>query len=391
MTQLSRLAALGMAKETTQYQYLVPAWSVPFSKCDFNDVITPLRDESVRNNDVVLQGLYQGPWSSTWDLEVNGYADIVGNFFRAMIGPDTVTAATSTTLTGNTTANAATIPLTASVPANSILSVSDAAGANQEYVQVGTVTGSGPYTAPIVVGGGTGGNTTLHAHTAAGGTVVTQTKHTFAQNRTSSTVWPTYSFTINDMTDNLGYAGCVMSELAIKIDPKALITFNPKYMGFPRATVASFTWAGSQVAPAAGWAWTMNNAGAASTRGLTLDYTFKRATEIIDGSDGQQQPRDIFPGALEVDGSYKAIFENDLDLNLYINYTQTATVATVSQAVLLGGASIAITTSKSGYSTGKVDLSSTYVQASFDLAGINNTTDVGVTQVTLSNFVTAAY
>jgi Phage tail tube protein len=339
----------------------------------------------------VLQGLYQGPWSSAWDMDINGYADVIGNFFRAMIGPDQVTAGVSTTLSSNTAANAATIPLTASVPASSILSISDAITGTQEYVQIGTVTGSGPYMAAITVGGGTGGNTTRYAHTAIGGSVLSQTKHLFTQNRTSSTVWPTYSLTVNDLTDILGYPGCVLSELAIKIDPKAMITVSPKFSGFPKTTVSDFTYTASQVAPMVGWTWTMTNAGAASTRGLTLDYTLKRATEIISSSDGLQAPREIFPGALEIDGSYKAIFENDLDLNLYIQANQMVTTAVVSQAVLFGGASLAITTSKSGYTTGKKDLSQAYVQASFDVAGIANTTDSGICQIALTNFQTAGY
>src|SRR5579859_1306957 len=236
MTQLSRLAKLGLAKEAAQYTYLAPIVSIPFTKCDYVDEITPLRDESVRNNDVVLQGLYQGPWCSTWDMEVNGYADVIGHFLRGIIGPDTVTAGVSTTLSSNTSANAATIQLTASVPANSLLSISDTAGANLEYVKISTVTGTGPYTATIAVGGGTGGNTTQYAHTAAGGSVLTQTVHTFKQNRTSSTVWPTYSLTVNDLTDIFGYPGCVLSELGLKIDPKGMITCAPKFTGFPRTT-----------------------------------------------------------------------------------------------------------------------------------------------------------
>jgi hypothetical protein len=387
MTYLSRLTKLGGAKEGTQYEYETPTFSVPFTSAKYVDVIGALRDESIRANDAVLQGLQQGPASSTWDLETNGYADLIGNWFRAIIGPDTLTAGVSTTLAANCAAGATTLSLTAAVPANSVIQISDATGANLEWVKVSTVTGSGPYTATVNVP--TAG--TKYAHTASGGAVLSQSTHVFKQNRSFTTVWPTYSFTTDDGTDQLGWAGCVMSDLALKIDPKGFVTCSPKFMGFPSVAESTFAYAASAAQAVVGWAWTVTNGGAASTRGLTMDLTFKRATEIVQASTGTQAPRDIFPGALETDGSYKAIFENDTDINLFKQYVQLPTVHTLSQPVTSGGAVLAITMSQSGYTTGEVDLGSTYVQLSQSLSGIANSTDGGVSQVSLSNFVSSSY
>ena len=101
----------------------------------------------------------------------------------------------------------------------------------------------------------------------------------------------------------------------------------------PSAVVASPTAAYSTDQPFLGWQWGLSVAGVASTRGLTLDYTFKRATEAIHSSDGTQGPREIFPGALEVDFKLKAIFENDNDLTTFLTGTQPAFVATVTSPV----------------------------------------------------------
>lgn len=383
MTYLSRLAKLGMAKESVQNTYLAPTVSVPFTTAKYVDVIAPLRDESIRANDAVLQGLSQGPSNSTWDIECNAYPDLLGHFFRAMIGPDTVVAGTSTTLASNCTAGATALTLTATVPTNSVIQISDTAGANLEWVKVTTVGTAATVTVPA--------SGTKYAHTAAGGSVISQSTHTFKQNRTFTTVWPTYSFTTDDGTDQLGWTGCVASELAIKIDPKGFITASPKYTGFPSATQATFSYAASSVQPLIGWAWTVTNAGAASTRGLTMDLTLKRAVEAIQSSDGTQGPREIFPGAMEIDGTYKAIFENDLDKNLFKNYVQTPTVHTLNQPVTSGGASLAITMSQSGYTTGETDLGSEYVQLSQALSGIANTVDAGVAAVVLSNFTATSF
>jgi hypothetical protein len=387
MTYLSRLAKLGVAKETTPNTWLAPTVSVPFSTAKYVNMIDQNRDESVRANDAVLQGIVQGVAYATWEIESNSYADLIGHWLRAMIGPDTVTPGVSTTLAANCAAGATSISLTATVPANSILQISDASGANLEWVQVGTVTGTGPYTAPVT----TPAAGTKYAHTAAGGAVLSQSTHLFKQNRSFATVWPTYSFTTDDGASQLGWPGCVMSELALKIDPKGLVTWGPKFTGFPSITEATFAYAASAVQPVQGWAWTCTNAGAASTRGLTMDITMKRAVDAINSSDGTQGPREVFPGAMEIDGTYKAIYENLTDYNLYANAVQTPTVHTLTQPVATGGAVIAVTMSQSGYTTGAVDLGSTYVQSSYGVSGIANTTDSGITQVTLKNFQSASY
>jgi len=94
MTVLSGLSKLGGAKESTPYTYAIPTLSVPFnSGTKYTDTIAPLRDESYRANDSVLQGLGQGPAQADWEIDVNGYGDLAGHWFRAFIGPDTVTPA----------------------------------------------------------------------------------------------------------------------------------------------------------------------------------------------------------------------------------------------------------------------------------------------------------
>jgi Phage tail tube protein len=264
-------------------------------------------------------------------------------------------------------------------------------------VQVGTISGTGPYTAPITVGGGTGGNSTLFAHTAAGGSVVSQSTHAFKQNRSFSTTWPSYSFTTNDGTEQRGWAGCVMSEMAVKIDPKGLIKVSPKFTGWTSSTQSDFVYAASTASPLPGWDWTVTNGGASSTRGLTMDLTLKRATEAIHASAGVRGPREVFAGALECDGTYKCIFENESDINLFRTYIQEPTVHTLSQPIVqFGGSTLTLTMSVSGYVTAKVSNSQTYLQLDTTMAGVANTTDgggtgVGVIQASLTNYQSAAY
>ncbi len=392
MTSLAKIGYIGLAKEGTQGTYATPTVYVPCTKIDAEDAFMEIRDESYRNNDTLLQGAYQGPGDSTVSIDVMAYPDVIGYLLRGLIGPDTVTVTgVSTTLASNATLGATTLSLTATVPNNSIIRVQDSGGTNVEYVQVGTVTGVGPYSAPVT----TPATGTQFAHTAAGGSVVSQSTHSFKQNPTAAqTSWSVtkYDVATNAMASHTrGFPGCKIQELAIKIDPKAAMTFGVKYVGWLSAEQSDPTPSFSSVIPALGWQWTQNMAGGASTRGLTYDLTVKRPAEAIHASNGSQQPREVFQGVLEADGTYKAIFENDTDLNLYLNYTQVGTTATLTQPVTSGGSVITLATSKSGYTKGKVDLSAVYVTADFSLSGIYNTTDGGAIAVTLSNYTASSY
>lgn len=382
MTQLSRLATLGLAKEATPGTWLAPTIGIPFTKADFEDVITEIRDESVRGNDTVLQGMYAGPIHCEWNIDVLAYPDLLGHFMCAMIGPDTVTAGVSTTLSSSTIVGATSISTAATIPVGSTIAIDT--GTKQEYAVTGTPSGAGPYTIPIT----TPATGLTQAHNSSV-TVVSQTTHTFKQN--PAVALPTYSLTVYDTMQTLSTSWCRLSDLQLKIDPKGAVTFTLKYVSFPSVVQASQTETFSTYDPLLGWSWTMTNAGASSTRGLTLDATVKRATEAIASSDGTQGPREVFAGAIEIDGTYKAIFENQTDLNLYLNYTQTATTAQLQQPVARGGQSLALTMSKSGYYKGKRDLSQPYVQADYSIGGIYNTIDGGAMQAVLKNYQSTAY
>lgn len=382
MTQLSRLATLGLSKEATPGTWLAPTVGIPFLKGDYEDMFTELKDESVRGNDTVLQGLYQGTVHAEWNLDVMAYPDLAGHFLAGVIGPDTVTPGVSTTLSSSTIVGATSISTAATIPVGSTIMIDT--GTKTEYAVTGTPTGSGPYTIPIT----TPASGLTQAHNSAV-TVVSQTTHTFKQSPT--TALPTYSLTLYDTTQTVSCSYCRLSDLQMKIDPKGAVSLTIKYVSFPSVVQSAQVETFSTYDPLLGWSWNMTNAGASSTRGLTYDVTVKRATEAIASSDGTQAPREVFAGAVEVDGTYKAIFENQTDMNLYINYTQTATTATLAQPVPRGGQSLALTMSKSGYYKGKRDLSSPYVQADFSISGIYNTTDGGAVQAVLKNYQTTAY
>lgn len=392
MTYLARGTFLGMARESVAGTYLAPTFAVPWTKADYETIQMPLRDESVRGDDAVVHGIYPGPEESTWDQEFHGYTDILGNYLR-MIGTDTVVAATSTTLSATVVAGVTSITSAVSIPAGTAIKI-DTAGLT-EYAIVGTPSGSGPFTLPLVtLPGGTVPLALSFGHTS-GATIVTTTTHTFKQ-AAAATRPPSWSISTFDGVDYRGWPGCQMSELAIKIDPKATITFNPKFTGFPEQSVSSFTntyntGLTGPGQPLLGWGWSLTTAGASVTRGLSMDLTLKRAVEAIHPSNGQQAPSEVFAGALESDGSLKLRYENTTDLLDFLNWQQTPVIAALQKSGYFGGESLTFTMSQTSKPKFKRDLSQVYVQATADLTGIYNTTDTGICQAVLKNFTTAAY
>lgn len=384
MTQLSKLASLGIALESTPGTYVAPTDFIPFTKADFEDVYAEIKDESYRANDTTLQGVYQGVVEADWSIDLMCYPDLAGIFLRGIIGPDTVTAGVSTTLAAASTAGATSLSSTASVAANSYIQIDT--GTNLEYAKVTAVSGAGPYNLTVTGAGTSGGLLYPHASSAA---VVSQTTHTFKPNPTGAKA--TYSLTVYDTTETLSYSDVVFSDVAIKIDPKNAVTFTTKAKAFPYVIQSAQTPTFPQPQPLLGWQWNMSNAGASSTRGESFDLTLKRTIDVIHSSDGVQAPREIFQGTIDADGTYKAIYENNDDLNLYLQYSQQPTVATLQQPASAGGASLALTMSKSGWIKGKRDWGSHYVKADFSLVGVYNSTDGGPVSAVLKNYRTTSY
>lgn len=388
MTLLAKLGYIGIAKEVTQGTYVVPAFYLPCTKIDAEDVYVEERDESYRNNDTTVQGIYQGPVDSALSIDMMAYPDALPYLLRAIVGPDTVTAGVSTTLTANCGVGGglggSPLSFTANPGSNAIIKLADAAGANLEYIQIGTVTGSGPYTANVT----TPATGTQFAHTAAGGSAISQSTHTFKQN--PSAAQTSWSLTKYDVFETRGFPGCKASQVDLKIDPKAAVTATAAWTGWGSAVQSNPTPSFTSTTPGLGWQWTMTNAGGTSTRGLTYSMSLKRKTEAIHSSDGVQNPREVFQGTFEMDGTYRAVYESDADLNLYLQYLQQPATATLTQPVTSGGSVMTFTASKSGWYKGKIDLSGNYVAADFSLSGIFNTTDGGAFSASVTNFSSTA-
>ena len=82
-----------------------------------------------------------------WTIECHAYPDAIGPFLRNVIGPDTVVAGVSTTLSADSAVSDTSISVAASIASGSYIKIGT--GAALEYAKTTAVTGSGPYTLTV--------------------------------------------------------------------------------------------------------------------------------------------------------------------------------------------------------------------------------------------------
>jgi hypothetical protein len=382
---LSATAKLGIGAEEADSDYTAPVFTVPFARgTRYRSDITQLTDRTLRGTDTDTQDIQQGPCSSLWTVCTQGYADWAGWLLRAMIGPDQCAPGVVTAFASEPAAGATSVSLEAAPPSGSLLMLGT--GSALEYARCGTPAGTGPYAVPLT--------TPLQYAHSSGDPAQSQAAHLFTQDRTYATVWPSYSLTTDDGIDQLGWPGCILGSMRMRISPAGYLSFDASYSGFPPAATSTFTEDQSPAQPLAGWGWQITTAGGPSTRGTSLDLSLTRALQVTPACCGQQAPLGIFPGPMRASGKYGAIYDTPADLNLYREAIQEPAVWSFTQPDLSGGALLDLTMSLSGWTQGDVSLQGEYVAASYALAGIANAADspeMGVSQALLMNFWQQGY
>lgn len=405
MTVLSRMAKLGIAAEPSMADYQPPAFTVIYTRpATYKQVIAPLRDTALRGEGTWLEDAQQGPWHTEWQVPSDGYPDLAGWYLRAIIGADTCTPGVTTALTAPAAAGAQSLTLAAAPPAGSVLMTGT--GDTLEYAQAGTPSGSGPYQVPL--------SSPLLWHHLTAEPAVSQATHVFTQEMCAG--FPSYSLTMDDGTGTLGWPGCVLSALKVSVSPAGYVKLRASWSGFPAAPASTFTYAASAMQPMAGWDWAIEQASDAlpvyyprvtgpvvrpltygdsthttSTRGQRLDLTLSRDTAVQNCVNGQNAPYVISTGPMKADADYTAIFEDQSDMGLFLDYDQDPVTHVISQPVLLGGCSLSVELPRAGWLEGEADDSGDYLAARFRLSGIASPSPGPAVAATLVNYVQSAY
>ena len=193
------------------------------------------------------------------------------------------------------------------------------------------------------------------------------------------------------------YAGAKLSEVQIKYDPKANVTWTAKGIGYPSIVVANPTVSFSALQPQAAWQAQITVGGVYLPRLLTADITIKRTVNSVQTCDGTQTAYKVWAGPLSVTGNFNFVMEDDSDVLNYVNNTQpTVTLAFINgTGAAQTGLSIQMT--KCVYTKtwkAKQVGSNGYVEVGGPITALANTTDANTAgggyspaKVTLRNSV----
>jgi hypothetical protein len=187
-----------------------------------------------------------------------------------------------------------------------------------------------------------------------------------------------------------------ISELSLKFDPKALISYSAKILARASGVVATFSPTFSAITPAATWRSTLTLAGSYNRDPLSAEFTFTRGeSENIPTITGTQDPFDSFVGPIAASMKTTIVKENDSQLNNYVAGTTYSYLLSFLQGTgatqigLAVQASVANSDSDEPILNGKSynteEISATFVGNSTDA----NTTGTGLSpcRVTLLNAI----
>ena len=115
------------------------------------------------------------------------------------------------------------------------------------------------------------------------------------------------------------YAGAKCSEVDLKFDVTANVSYTSKWMSLGSCVVAGYTPTFSNLTPQAAWQAAASINSVTVPNVLSADFTIKRdSMEAIQTLDGSQQATIVWAGPLSTAGNLNLTMEDDTNLNYYL-------------------------------------------------------------------------
>jgi len=175
------------------------------------------------------------------------------------------------------------------------------------------------------------------------------------------------------------FAGAKCSEVAIKYDPTQNVSYTSKWMALESCVVAAYTPTFTAITPQAAWQASTSINSVIASNVLLADFTIKRdSMEAIQTLDGSQQPTIIWAGPLSTTGTITATYEDDTNLNFYLNTSQIPVVFTLTNGTGASQVQVVVQMSKAIFMDGwQVTLpgSKGYVEITGPVTAVANVTD----------------
>lgn len=210
--------------------------------------------------------------------------------------------------------------------------------------------------------------------------------HTFTLNNNQP---PSYTLFDYDGVNERVYAGAVISELDLKFTSDGELSKSAKFISKASAVSGSVhTATYSTTPPFLGWQAALTIGGAANTRLIGGDLSFKRPAKFTFGANNSQSPTKVNVGEMEVTGKLDFEIDDYTELGYYLNTTQPAVILTFTNGTNI----LTVQTSKCDFEkVAGLDRSQNVVRVSANIRGLYNTTDSGPVSVKLQNSQSTAY
>ena len=388
------VTTIGLGKETTRGSAVAPTFFLPVMAPKYKPDRQYLSDESLQGSMVQTYDMIPGLRYDAHGWDQYLYLDSFPLLIQAELGSsDTYVAApASTTLAAPAAAGAASVSLTASVPAGSYVTLGTAGAGNLETHKVASITGTGPYTAVLSY-------PVINAQTS-GSAVTGLSTHAFSLlNNSVSTANQPPSMTISDFAGETNWRQLTAAQLdglniqgSAEALPKATLNWfaNPAVAPASNPT-ASYTGAESP----AGWTATLAIGGTAIPYVVSYEVDMKRGVKPISAITGTQQYWQYFASMLAC--SMKMTVLEDTN-STWLNAFENGTTETIDLTIydIQSGWAINFHNSKAKFTTGELDRSKEWLEVPLDVALLPNATDalaggVSPLQVTVANAHAMAY
>src|SRR5579859_588611 len=141
----------------------------------------------------------------------------------------------------------------------------------------------------------------------------------------------THSIDDNFVAGNQGVAGVKWTDLELKWTAEGLLEFDAKGIGLSVADQTKPSASMTGVLPTPAWIGVLTIGGTGVVKSSDGSIKFSRANKVMKLMNGTQIPTTVMLMALTVTGKYKAVIDDEVELNRYILNTQPTWVANFTQ------------------------------------------------------------
>ncbi|HDR8003429.1 TPA: hypothetical protein QCY70_004944 [Bacillus cereus] len=195
---------------------------------------------------------------------------------------------------------------------------------------------------------------------------------------------PTFTASDYNTVTERRYAGAILDELDFKFDADTAVKVTAKMKSKASVVASKSTPTITVAKPFLGFTSTLTLGSTVDADLLGGEVSIKRDNQLIFAGNNTQDPTRYITGRIEATGKLTMDFDNEDDLNAYLNGTQQAVKISF---VLDANTSLEFSFGKVDVTKVTVDRSQEYIRADMSFKALYNATDAGMVTVTLKNAV----